>query len=87
MSKAIGKIRDELGIAYTDTETGQSRKKHLHDARGTYATRLMLHTDLDDKEVADIMGWAPDEVAAIRKVYVDQTAVVMAIGQRIGRVL
>jgi len=85
LTKAIAKIRDELGIVYHDPETGEARKKHLHDARGTYATRLMVHTDLEDKEIADIMGWAPEEVTTIRKVYVDQTAVVVAIGQRIGR--
>lgn len=85
LTKAVGKIRDQLDIVHVDPETGQARKKHLHDARGTYATRLMVHTDLDDAQIADIMGWAPEEVTTIRKVYVDQTAVMMAIGQRINR--
>lgn len=45
----------------------------------------MVPADLDDAQIADIMGWPPEEVTTIRKVYVDQTAVMMAIGQRIGR--
>ncbi|WP_265535911.1 hypothetical protein [Sphingomicrobium astaxanthinifaciens] len=61
------------------------RKKHLHDARGTFATFLMTETDLTDVEIAGVMGWSPDEVARIRKVYVDERATVVAIGQRIAR--
>jgi hypothetical protein len=29
------------------------------------------------------MGWAPERVAAIRRVYVDQTRVVVALGERL----
>jgi hypothetical protein len=31
------------------------------------------------------MGWAPEEVNRIRRVYVDQTALVVALGERIRR--
>lgn len=58
------------------------RKKHLHDVRGTFATKLIL-SGLTDREVADIMGWSPERVATIRRVYVDQARVVVAIGERI----
>ena len=34
-------------------------------------------------EVAEIMGWSRDQVAGIRKVYVDGSKVVMAIAERI----
>jgi len=85
LTKAIAKIRDDLGIAHIDEDTGKVRKKHLHDARGTYATKLMTSTDLTDQEVAGIMGWSPEEVSRIRHVYVDQTKVVVALGQRIRR--
>lgn len=61
------------------------RRKHLHDIRGTFATRLMTMTDLTDEEIAGIMGWSPDEVKRIRAIYVDDTARTMAIGHRIAR--
>lgn len=85
LTKAIAKVRDALGIVHIDQESSVVRKKHLHDARGTYATRLMLQTDLNDIEIADIMAWSQNEVGRIRKVYVDQDAKVVAIGERIAR--
>lgn len=72
-------------MVHIDEETGEWGNKHLHDARGTSAAKLMIHAELTDHEIADIMGWSPDEVTRIRKVYVDQRSVVVAIGQRIAR--
>lgn len=85
LTKAVGKVRDLLGITHIDEDTGVARKKHLHDARGTFATKLMIGPNLTDQEIADIMGWSPEEVLRIRRVYVDQTAVVVALGERIKR--
>ena len=85
LTKAIAAVRDLAGIVHIDEETGERRDKHLHDARGTFATKLMAQTDLNDQEIAEILGWSPQEVARIRKVYVDQRATVVAIGQRIAR--
>lgn len=85
LTKAVGRIRDDLGIVHVDAETGRHRKKHLHDARGTYATKLMTTTDLSDQEIAGMMGWSPDEASRIRHVYVDQTAAIVALGERIKR--
>lgn len=75
-------VRDAAGIVHTDDDTGEARKKHLHDVRGTFATRLIL-SGLTDQEVADVMGWGTDRIANIRRVYVDQERVVVAIGRRI----
>lgn len=85
LTKAIMKVRDAADIVHIDEESGKRIKKHLHDARGTFATKLMISTDLTYHEIADIMGWSPEEVGRIRRVYVDQRAVVVAIGQRISR--
>lgn len=82
---SFNRIRDKAGIVHIDGDTGAKRKKHLHDVRGTFATKLMTEADLTNQEVADIMGWAPDKVAQIRRVYVDQSSVVVAIGERIAR--
>jgi integrase len=76
-------VRDEAAILHVDEETGERRKKHLHDVRGTFCTKLLTESDLTDREAAEIMGWSPERVADIRRVYVDQARVVVAIGERI----
>jgi integrase len=78
----FNRIRDAANIVHVDDETGEKRKKHLHDVRGTFATRLIL-AGLTDEEVAHILSWSVDRVATIRRVYVDQARVVVAIGERI----
>jgi len=87
LTKAVAKVRDYAGIAHVDPETGQRRTKHLHDARGTFATKLMLTGKLTDQEIAGLMGWSATSVSRIRHVYVDQTAIVVAIGERINPVV
>ena len=42
-------------------------------------------TDLVDEEIADIMGWSPEEVRRIRTIYVDDHARNVALGRRIAR--
>lgn len=71
-----------LGSRFNDAKNESGIDVHLHDLRGTFATRLMI-AGLTDQEVADILGWAPKFVAAIRQKYVSQSRVVIAIGERI----
>jgi integrase len=80
---SFNRIRDEAGIIHVDAETGESKSKHLHDIRGTFVTKLCLTTDLSDKEISDIMAWVPERIGNIRRVYVDQSSIVVAIGKRI----
>jgi hypothetical protein len=75
---SVARARDAANIVHTD-----GRKKQLHDVWGTFATRMML-AGLQHDEIANIMAWSPAHVAGIRRVYVDQSLIVMAIGQRIG---
>lgn len=83
LTRAVATIRDAMGGVYhTDEDSGQRRSKHLHDARGTYATKLMI-LGLSDDEIADVMGWSRDQVARIRAVYVDRTTYHVALGRRI----
>lgn len=79
---SFNRIRDAAGIAHVEPESGERKMKHLHDVRGTFCTKLIL-AKVTDQEAADIMGWSPDQVAGIRRVYVDQRRVVVAIGERI----
>jgi integrase len=86
---SFNRIRDAAGIVYTDPETGEVRRKHLHDLRGTFVSKLILEASrcgkpLTNQEVADLMGWSPDQVDGIRRTYVDQDKIVVAIGERIG---
>lgn len=80
---SFNRVRDAAKIVHIDPDTGETKKKHLHDVRGTFCTRLLTEGELTDAQAADIMGWAPDRVATIRRVYVDQTKVVVALGERL----
>ncbi|MFO6446031.1 tyrosine-type recombinase/integrase [Erythrobacter sp. NE805] len=81
---SFNRIRDAGDIVYVDPDTGERRKKHLHDVRGTFATRLIL-AGLNDAEVAEVMGWSVEQVSGIRRTYVDQSRVVVAMGERISQ--
>lgn len=85
LTREVAIVRDRIGLSYEDEETGTIRKKHLHDLRGTFVTKLIGETDLDDQQIARIMGWAPYEVETIRQLYVDQDAYASALAQRIPR--
>lgn len=67
------------------------RTKHLHDCRGTFVTKLCRASaggaKLIDGEIADIVGWSPENVGRIRRTYVDDAAVVVALSKRINRAL
>ncbi|MEA1015152.1 tyrosine-type recombinase/integrase [Sphingosinicella sp. LY1275] len=80
---SFNRVRDEADIVHVDEDSGDRSKKHLHDVRGTFCTRLLTDTDLADREVAEIMGWSPDRVSGIRRLYVDQSKVVVALGERL----
>lgn len=83
LTKDIALVRKAMGGVYhVDEERQVRRSKHLHDARGTYATKLM-EVGLADEEIADVMGWSPEQVARIRAVYVDRTAYHVALGRKI----
>lgn len=59
-------------------------KKHLHDARGTFATRLRK-AGLTAPEIADALGWDEDRVERLLTVYVDRNTIVQGIAERIQR--
>lgn len=67
-----------------DTKSAAGVDKHLHDARGTFATRLR-RAGLTASEIADIVGWEEERVERLLAVYVDRDAIVMALAERINR--
>ncbi|MGD9664691.1 MAG: tyrosine-type recombinase/integrase, partial [Novosphingobium sp.] len=88
---ARAKANDGAGIWHVerDPSTGEDVRtaKRLHDLRGTFATRLMTQSGspLTDREVADVMGWSEQQVGEIRKHYVDDKAIVVALTRRLGQ--
>ena len=86
---ARNRANEGAGIwhAERDPITGEEKsvKKRLHDFRGTFATYLMTHptANLNNKEIANLMGWSPEQVDQIRKRYVDNSAIVVSIGHRL----
>lgn len=72
------------GIVHAgNAEIGEpDRAKHLHDCRGTFTTKL-CRTDLTNEEMARILAWSPQNVERIRRTYVDDAAVVVALADRI----
>jgi integrase len=58
--------------------------RHVHDLRGTFATRLMI-AGFSDVEIAAWMGWRAEQVAAIRARYVDRGRVARAMAERFKR--
>lgn len=65
-----------------DTKAKAGIEKHLHDCRGTFATRLRMD-GATASEIADILGWQEDRVERLLAAYVDGEQVVHAIATRI----
>lgn len=88
LTQAFNEVRDHAGIIDPgDPELGiPPRKKHLHDCRGTFVTKL-CRARLTDEEIGKVVAWAPENVANIRRTYVDDAAVVVALSERINRAL
>lgn len=86
LTQAVNQIRDHAKIVQpANPDLGEpERKKHLHDCRGTYVTHL-CRAGLTDEEIANIVAWSKENVARIRRTYVDDATVVVALSERIKR--
>lgn len=71
-----------IAHAVVDTKNKCGISKHLHDARGTFATRLR-RAGLTAPEIADVLGWRETQVERLLATYVDQDAIVLALAKRI----
>ena len=82
-------LRNTRGEAWTPDGWQSSWRKvkpagfdrKVHDLRGTFATRLMI-AGFSDAEVAPVMGWGADRIAALRARYVDRGRVAKAMAER-----
>ena len=86
LSNTRGKPWSVSGLEHQviDTKTKAGVGKHLHDARGTFATRLRK-ASLTAPEIADIMAWDEKRVERILAKYVDRDTIVRALAERINR--
>lgn len=82
---SFNRIRDHANIVHIDPDFGEKRKKHLHDVRGTFCTKLLTEHGLSDDETAGIMGWSVAKVASIRRVYVDDSALIHSLAGRMAQ--
>lgn len=82
---SFNRVRDHADICHVDPETGERKKKHLHDVRGTFCTKLLVEAGLSDEEAAGIMGWSVAQVSSIRRVYVDDSVLIGSIANRMVR--
>ena len=73
-----------LSHAVIDMRRPFGLTKRLHDARGTFGTRLR-HASLTASEIADVLGWAEDRVKRLLATYIDRDAIVRGIAERIAR--
>lgn len=81
LSQLVSRVARHAGIVHCE-EGEPDRNKHLHDIRGTFVTHL-CRAELTDDQVANVVAWSPQSVSRIRRTYVDDAAVVVAIGRRI----
>jgi integrase len=82
---SFNRVRDHANIFHEDPDTGEKRAKHLHDLRGTFCTKLLTEAALTDEEAAGVMGWSVAKVSSIRKIYVDESALIRSIAERMTR--
>lgn len=88
LSHTLGRSWKYSGLStrVSDTQKASSPRvtKHLHDARGTFATRLR-RAGLTAPEIADVLGWDEERVEKLLAIYVDRQTIVMGIAERIQR--
>lgn len=74
------------GLSHAITEAAQAAgvERSTHDLRRTCATRL-ASAGFTDQEVGDWLGWSAASVSKLRRVYVDQSAVILSAVERIKR--
>lgn len=86
LSSTLGQPWNAGGMGHrviaTKAEAGID--KHLHDTRGTFATRLRK-AGLKASEIADVLAWDEARVKRLLATYVDRDAIVKDIAARLNK--
>lgn len=82
LTNTFGKQWTPSGLSHAvhDIVAEMGADLHLHDARGTFATRLR-HATRTASQIADVMGWSEERVERILKKYVNRNAIVLEIAR------
>ncbi|MDH4384696.1 MAG: tyrosine-type recombinase/integrase [Caulobacter sp.] len=75
---------DGLEHQVIDTKGRAGVKKRLHDARGTFATRLRK-AGLTAPQIASVMAWEEARVTQLLATYVDNDAIIQGIAEQIAK--
>ncbi len=71
-----------LQSAFRRAKIAAGIDKRFHDLRGTFAT-MLIENGVTDERVADIMGWSKYKIEEIRRVYVDNSAIIKDVLRQI----
>jgi len=86
LTQAFNATRDAAnggaGIVHAGDDGDKPKSKHLHDCRGTFVTHL-VRCNLTNEEIANVVAWSVDNVDRVRRIYVDDATVVVALADRI----
>jgi hypothetical protein len=74
-----------IGDLVADVAKALKIERHLHDAKGTFVTRLRTETDLTDEEIAGLVDWSKAAVQSIIRRYLSNAAVTDALLKRFKR--
>ena len=74
----------DVSHALIDVKVLLGIDKHLHDARGTFATRLRM-AGLTAPQIADVLGWDGARVERLLARYVDRNRIVRALAERLAQ--
>ena len=73
-----------IGSKLTERYKALDLKPTLHRLRNNFAT-MLVRADFKDPEIAEIMGWTEEDVATMKRVYVDREEIVAAQIERLTR--
>jgi integrase len=85
LTNGRGRPWKELPFNYYKNAAGmKGRNLHFHDLRGTACTRFYA-AGLDERDVAEIMGWEEAHVAKIIRRYVGRGAATKAMIRKLNQ--
>lgn len=84
-ARDVGGPPDQQGRP-TPIMDGNGRRKHLHDARGTFVTTVKINMpDVTNADLAKMAGWSEEDVERVLDLYVDHDRIALAWLERLKR--
>jgi len=84
-ARDVGGPPDQQGRP-TPIMDDKGRRKHLHDARGTFVTTVKINMpDVTNADLAKMAGWSEEDVERVLDLYVDHDRIALAWLERLKR--